>query len=130
MKQASPIVRGLFGAGFLLTASAVLAWLTPDYLSHDMNRRLMGVLIGVLFVMYANDIPKAVTARTRCAPATAQAARRFIGWALVLGGLGYIAAWLLAPIESSGMIGGLSLGTAITVSALRLRWMARHRLGG
>jgi hypothetical protein len=130
MKRASPIVRSLFGAGLLLTVSAVLAWLTPEYVSHDMSRRLMGVLMGALIVMYANDIPKAVIARTRCAPAMAQAARRFIGWTLVLGGLAYIAAWVLAPIQLSGMIGGLSLGTACTVSALRLFWMARHRIGG
>jgi uncharacterized membrane protein YhdT len=124
MKRASPIVRSLLGASLVLAISAVIAWLTPHYLSHDASRRLIGMLVGAIVVVNANAIPKAVTARTRCAPAMVQAARRFVGWALVLGGLAYMAAWLLAPIQLSGMIGGLSLGTAVTVAALRLRWMA------
>jgi hypothetical protein len=130
MKRALPIIRSLLGAALILGISAVLAWLTPEYLGREMQHRLSGVLMGAIVVVYANAIPKAALARTRCAPAMAQAARRFIGWALVLGGLGYIAASLLAPIEVSGMIGGLSLGTACTVGALRLHWMARHRIGG
>jgi hypothetical protein len=124
------IVRSLFGAAFTLAISAVLAWLAPDHLSHEVQRRLTGVLIGVVFVAYANGIPKAVVARTRCAPAMAQRARRFVGWTLVLGGLGYIAASLLAPIGLIGMVGGLCLGTAVTVAASRLYWMAHHCVAG
>jgi hypothetical protein len=127
MKRASPIVRSLLGAALILAISAVLAWVTPDYLGREMQHRLTGVLIGAIVVVYANAIPKAVIARTRCQPAVMQAARRFTGWALVLGGLGYIAAALLAPVQQIGMIGGLALGTSVTVAALRLRQMAHAR---
>jgi hypothetical protein len=129
MKCASPLVRSLLGAAFVLAASALLAWLTPDYLSGEMRQRLTGALLGAIVVVYANAIPKAVFARTRCAPTLAQAARRFTGWALVLGGLGYIAASLLAPIEVSGMVAGLTLGTAVTVAGMRLYRMAHPRSG-
>jgi hypothetical protein len=130
MKRASPIVRSLLGAALVLAISAVLAWLTPEHLGREMQQRLTGALMGAIVVVYANAIPKAVFARTRCAPAIAQAARRFTGWALVLGGLGYTAASLLAPIGVSGMIAGLTLGAAVTVTASRLYWMAHHRVGG
>jgi hypothetical protein len=130
MKRASPIVRSLLGAALVLGISAVLAWLTPDYLGREVQHRLSGVLMGAIVVVYANAVPKAAMARMRCQPALMQSARRFIGWALVLGGLGYIAASLLAPIEVSGMIAGLTLGASVTVAALRLRWMARHCIGG
>ncbi|WP_036172501.1 hypothetical protein [Massilia sp. 9096] len=127
MKCASPL-RSLLGAALVLAISAALAWLTPAYFSGEMRQRLSGVLVGAIVVVYANAIPKVVFARTRCAPALA--ARRFTGWALVLGGLGYILASLLAPIAASGMIAGLSLGAAVTVAGTRLYWMAHHRVGG
>lgn len=129
MKRASPIFRSLLGAALVLAVSALLAWLTPAYLDVEMRQRLAGVLMGAIVVAYANAIPKAAFARTRCVPALPQAARRFTGWALVLGGLGYIAAWLLAPIGVSGMVAGLTLGTAVTVAALRLYRMAHRRTG-
>jgi hypothetical protein len=125
MSHASPLCRALLAAALILGIPAALAWLAPDYLGHDGRQRMMGVLFGAIVVVYANAIPKAVTARTRCAPAVIQAARRFTGWVLVLGGLGYIAAWLLAPIEACGMIAGLTLGTSVSVAALRLRQL-RH----
>lgn len=129
MKCAS-LLRSLLGAALVLAISAVLAWLTPEYLSGEMRHRLSGALMGAIVVVYANAIPKAVLAQTRCAPALVQAARRFTGWALVLGGLGYILASLLAPIGVSGMLAGLSLGAAVTLASMRLYWMAHHRTGG
>lgn len=130
MKLGSPLCRGLLAAALLLGTSAALAWLTPAYLDRDTEHRLLGALLGAMVVVYANAIPKAVIARTRCAPAVVQAARRFTGWALVIGGIGYMAASLLAPIGISGMLAGLTLGTAVVVAALRLRHLARAHLRG
>lgn len=129
MSSASSISRALLAAGLILAVSAIVAWLTPTYLEPDTGRRLMAALFGAMFVMYANAIPKAVTARSRCAPAVGQAARRFTGWVLVIGGLGYIAVALLAPVERIGMLGGLVLGTSMTVAALGLRRIARGHAG-
>jgi hypothetical protein len=132
MNRASPITRGLLAAALILGISALLAWLTPAYLDRDTEHRLLGALLGAVVVVYANAVPKAFIARTRtrCAPAVEQAARRFTGWALVIGGIGYMAASLLAPIGISGMLAGLALGTAVVVVALRLRRMARAHAGG
>lgn len=127
MKPASQIGRALLGAAFVLAASATLAWLTPATISPEWRQRLTGVLIGAVLVAYANAIPKAAITRmrTRCAPAAQQAARRFAGWALVMGGIGYIAASLFAPIGVSSMAAGLAVGASVVVMAVGLRRMAR-----
>lgn len=133
MKPAHPIGRALLGAAFVLAVSALLAWLTPAYLSPDWRQRLTGVLIGAILVVYANAIPKAGIMgmnrrmRMRCGPAMRQNARRFTGWALVMGGIGYMAASLLAPIGVSSMAAGLAMGIAVVVMALGLRRMARPK---
>ena len=107
-----------------------MAWAAPAYLDPEWARRLAGVLLGAIVVVYANAIPKALAARMRCAsPAADQAARRFAGWALVLGGLGYMLAWLAAPIGMAGMIGGLALGTAVTCAALGCIRIGARRAG-
>ncbi len=126
--QFSQLCRAVLGALFILGAAAVLAWASPAYLDPEWSRRLAGALLGGVVVVYANAIPKALSKRMRCAsPGADQAARRFAGWALVLGGLGYMLAWLAAPLHLSGMVGGLTLGLAVTCAALGcMRIGARH----
>ena len=58
-------------------------------------------------------------ARLRCSPAREQAARRFAGWSLVLGGLGYVAAALTAPLASMHLVGGVILAAALAAAVLR-----------
>lgn len=122
------IRRSLLVAAFLLIASACLAWLAPAHLSTDTAHRVFGVLLGGVVMVYANVIPKAVLARTRhgCAPAVRQAALRFAGWALVLGGLGYALAWMFAPVELAASIGGGVLGVSLLLALLRC-WPAAGR---
>lgn len=117
----SPITRAFAGAAFILAASALLRWAGPEYLSVEMARRLTGVLLGFVVVVYANAIPKSLVAlaRLRCNPANEQAARRFAGWSLVLGGLGYMAASLLAPLASMHLVGGAILAVALAAAILR-----------
>ena len=115
----SQLCRAVLAALFILGAAAVLAWASPAWLDPEWSRRLAGALLGGVVVVYANAIPKALSRRMRCAsPGADQAARRFAGWALVLGGIGYMLAWLLAPLGMAGMIGGLALGLAVTCAAL------------
>ncbi|SFC55814.1 hypothetical protein [Massilia yuzhufengensis] len=121
MTSLTPICRALLGAAFILGAAALLAWAAPAWLDPEWARRLGGALLGAVVVVYANAIPKALVerARMRCtSPGADQAARRFAGWALVLGGLAYMLAWLVAPLDKAGMIGGLALGAAVTWAAL------------
>jgi len=121
MKHAFPLGRALFAAAMILGASAALKWATPDYLSPEWALRLTGALLGFVVVVYANVIPKSLTslARLRGSPAAEQAARRFAGWSLVLGGLGYILAMLAAPLASMHLVGGAILAAALAVAMLR-----------
>ncbi|MCC2972124.1 hypothetical protein [Massilia sp. IC2-476] len=121
MKALSPLCRAVVGAALILALSALLAWAGPTWLDPAWTRRLLGALLGLVVVVYANDIPKALAkrARMRCtSPGADQAARRFAGWSLVLGGIAYMLAWLLAPLELAGMVGGLALGASVTCAAL------------
>ncbi|MFC4930204.1 hypothetical protein [Massilia sp. GCM10023247] len=119
--KAHPLGRALAGAAFILAASLVLRWAAPAWLGEEMARRLLGVLLGLVVVVYANAIPKSLVAlaRLRCSPAREQAARRFAGWSLVLGGLGYMAAALLAPLASMHLVGGAILAVALAAAILR-----------
>lgn len=121
MKTAYPLGRALAGAALIVAATALLRWAAPEYLSLEMARRLTGVLLGAVVVVYANAIPKSLMAlaRLRCSPAREQAARRFAGWSLVLGGLGYMAAALLAPLAIMHLLGGSILAVALAAAILR-----------
>jgi hypothetical protein len=121
MKTAYPLGNALAGAVLIIAASALLRWVAPEYLGAEMARRLTGVLLGAVVVIYANAIPKSLVAlaRLRCSPAREQAARRFAGWSLVLGGLGYMAAALLAPLSSMHLVGGTILAVSLAAAIVR-----------
>jgi hypothetical protein len=126
MSVAFPLGRSILAAAFILAASATLAWLAPTYLSTEWSHRWLGVLLGSVVVCYSNAIPKALAARSRCSAAAEQAARRFAGWSLVLGGLGYALAWLLAPIGLANLIAGAILATALLLAVLRCLRAGAH----
>lgn len=115
------LAGALAGAVSIVAASALLRWASPEYLDVDTARRLTGVLLGFVVVVYANAIPKSLVAlaRLRCSPEREQAARRFAGWSLVLGGVGYMAASLLAPLASMHLVGGAILAVALAAAILR-----------
>ncbi len=117
----SPITRALFAAALIIAASATLAYASPAYVSVELARRLFGAMLGVVVVIYANAAPKALTplTRMRCDPEVEQILRRFAGWMLVLGGLGYTAASLLAPIGSAQLLAIAFLGSALLAVAIR-----------
>ena len=121
MRRALTLGHALLGAACIIGACAALKWAAPDHLSAEWAGRLSGALLGFVVVFYANVIPKSLTqlTRLRCSPAAEQAARRFAGWSLVLGGLGYMAAMLLAPLASMHLIGGALLAMALLAALLR-----------
>ena len=117
------IGRGLIIAGALLGAAAVLRVLSPDHLSPELARRMMGVLMGVVAVVYANAVPKALSPLLQLRdPAKEQAMRRFTGWCLVLGGTAYAVAWLIAPLESANVIAATLLGVSLLLVVMRFVW--------
>jgi hypothetical protein len=121
MSTAFPLGRSILAAGAIVGIAAALAWLAPAHISAELAQRLMGALLGAVVVVYANAIPKLLVARARlrCTPAQDQAARRFAGWSLVLGGAGYMLAWLLAPLAIAALLGGALLASALLIAVLR-----------
>ena len=96
-----PIRRALAVAALYLLAALMLTQLRlHQVISAEAVQRLMGVLMGTVLIATANLIPKRLVplARVSCDPAREQTLRRFCGRVLVLGGLGYTLAYMLAPI--------------------------------
>jgi hypothetical protein len=124
------IVQGLIIAAVFLADTAVLKYLPPTYLDPVLARRLMGALPGVLVMFYANAAPKTLVplARMYCSPAAEQAVRRFVGWALMLGGLEYLVVWLTAPLDRVNTLSMTVLGAAVLAAVARVVWGKAQRL--
>ena len=132
MMHTSPYGRALLGAALIIGMSAALAWLAPRYISSEIAYRIVGALLGSVVVVYSNAIPKYLVGRERrnFHSAADQAARRFAGWSMVLGGIGYMLAWLLAPIGSAALVGGSVLATGLLVAIVRCLRAGSARAGG
>jgi hypothetical protein len=119
--RVSALTRALIVAGLFLSITAAVKLGSPDYIDADFARRLVGVMMGGIVVLYANSVPKTLTplAVLRCSPAAEQSLRRFTGLSLVLGGLGFGLAWMVAPIDAANVLGGAALGIALLVVAIR-----------
>jgi len=123
------ILRALLLAALLLVAVFAVKHLAPEHLSPDVARRILAVLPGVPAVYYANVVPKYLSpiGGAGCDAAAEQGRRRFVGWTLMLGSLGYVAASALAPWSiANGLAGGL-LGAAVLVVLTRLAFDLRGR---
>lgn len=118
------ILRGLIIASLIIVIAFALKLLSPQYISPDLATRLLGVLLGAVVTIYANEAPKALTPllRMRCDPVAEQAMRRFTGWSLALGGIGYAGAWLFAPIGSASTIAICLLGASMVLVVARFVW--------
>lgn len=121
-----PRGRDLIVAGLLLGAAAVLSSLAPERINPEFAQRLIGMLMGAVVVLYSNAAPKALPRKlaTRCGSSGQQDFRRFAGWTLVLGGLGYALIWLIAPIEIANLLSGVLLAAAVLLVLVRLAWVA------
>lgn len=104
-----PIVRGLVMAGVILAGSVALV-LTKraGAIDPDVSVRGLMVLIGLVMLIYANDIPKAVIKTT----ARGQARQRTAARALVLAYLAWTATWIFAPIALANGLAMIPVGLA------------------
>lgn len=115
------LLRGLVIAGAVLLASYALSRASPATISDDCAQRVLGVMMGALVVLYANSAPKILSPLTAsCSAEGEQALRRFTGWALVLGGLGYMGAWLFAPVAQAAVIALALLELAFALVVVRV----------
>lgn len=119
MRFPATLVRPVLGALLIIGLSGLLAWMTPAWITPALAQRLFGALLGAVVVVYANAIPKALAASVRGCAAGTQAGRRFAGWVLVLGGLGYMLASLFAPIALARPVAGAVLGVALLLALAR-----------
>lgn len=132
MKMNHPILRSaLIAAIYLLTAAVLNALRQHQVVSAEIVVRLMGMLMGSVVLVSANAIPKRLVplARLSCDPAREQALRRYGGWALALGGVGYTLAYALAPIAIASTLAVCLLAPAVLVVAGIVARCARMRRG-
>ena len=128
-KARTILLRSLLVAVLLIGVSSTLRWLAPEYLSSDLARRLIQIMMGLYVVAIANALPKTLTPlmQLRCDPAAEQAMRRFAGWTLALGGAGYALTWMIAPIGIAPVLAKSLLGGAVLLVIVRL---ARAKMRG
>lgn len=116
-------------AGFLMAVplafTLVISFGITEALGDDLEKRIMGVLFGIIFLLYGNAAPKRPIALqdAGCSPQRMQAQARFAGRMFVLTGLAYTLIWALAPISWALPVamGVLLAGTVIVMaSAVRL----------
>lgn len=104
----------------LLLGVALIASL--GWTSDETWKRVNGVLGALVVVVYANVIPK----RATCPRALAML--RAVGWALVLGGLGYALAWIFLPLPYAGAAAMAAVLAALAFAITRVAWFAiKHR---
>ncbi|MBO6797840.1 hypothetical protein [Maricaulis sp.] len=84
-----------------LAFTLVVSFGITEALGDAMEQRILGVLFGVIFLLYGNAAPKRPIALqdAGCSPERAQAQARFAGRMFVLTALAYTLIWAFAPIE-------------------------------
>jgi hypothetical protein len=120
--------------GFLaLAAAATLFGLGARYgiIAPSVSRRAIGAVIGVMFVVTGNFLPKMRPLNTPATePTSATAAERVAGWILVLVGFADIALFMFARLEVARTISSIIGIGAIAVIAANWAWLARGVLFG
>ena len=125
MMSAYPIRRSLLIAAFYLLAAVLLNVLGQYHvIDAEFSERALGILMGVVVLFSANAIPKQLLPldRMACDPVREQSLRRSAAWALVLGGVGFTLAYLLAPIAVASTLAiGLLAPAVLFVAVIKAR---------
>jgi len=116
-------VSAVMLSGFLLVFSLAakltghLAGIEPDLI-----KRAREIFMGLVLLYFGNMIPKFIGPKLKanCSNTEANSVRRFSGWALVLGALGYIGAWVFLPISQASNTAHLCVGVAIGLVIIRI----------
>jgi hypothetical protein len=120
--------------GFLALAAAATAFgLGTRYgvIDASLARRGVGTVVGAMFVLTGNFLPKMRPLNTPGGdPATTTAAERVAGWILVLVGVADVALFLFARLDLARSISSIIGIGAIAVIAVNWAWLARTLLFG
>ncbi|GER06264.1 hypothetical protein GCM10007972_00070 [Iodidimonas muriae] len=108
------LYKGIIFGGIILAVSlaATLGALLGAFDgAANISKRISGIIIGAVFLYYANSLPK------RVASAKMQKILRGNGWIFVIAGLGYFLSWLALPIQMAGTvaIGIMAVGVAVVI---------------
>jgi hypothetical protein len=116
-------------AGSIIAVTLALALAgNAGYLADETDRRTFQIMLGLIVVIFANLSPKTLAPLSETSePSKAQAQKRFTGWTLVIGGLGYALAWLVLPINSAGIWAMAVLGTSLLLVVARCTWSFNRR---
>lgn len=102
----------------LIAASLAAVWASnADLTGPGFPDRVAGVLTGLILAVFSNAVAKRIGGGE--ASAGKAAAKRFMGIAMVLGGVVYAGAFLFAPLEFARWIGMGAVIAALIVTALR-----------
>lgn len=132
-RAADSIRAGVVAGGLILAVSlgVRLAQAVGALDDVEIARRLSMVILGVFLMFTGNAIPKTLTplSAMSCDAAKVQAAQRFTGWALVLAGAGFAAAWAVLPLSLATPV-SITLfvvaALAVLAHAVRLRRVSRQ----
>ena len=106
----------ILAIGFVGICLAAALAKSADLVSPDFPDRVAGIGTGLILALFSNVLAKRIAG----APSAGQqGARRFMGLAMVLGGLVYAGAFLLAPVDLAPWIGMGVVITAMILTALR-----------
>lgn len=97
-------VMGLKGSltlaiGVIAISAALAGMEALGLISGAIAERGVGAVLGLLVIAYGNAMPKILAPMDNGDPARKQALQRFAGWTLVIGGIGYVLAFLFLPLE-------------------------------
>lgn len=126
-------VRTMVLGFFALTATALALGLGARFgvVDATLTRRAIGMVIGAMFVLTGNFLPKMRPLNTPGGdPARATAAERVAGWILVLVGITDVGLFLFAPLEVARSVSSIIGIGAIAVIAANWAWLARGLMFG
>lgn len=108
--KANSLAYSLALGGATLASTAAFAVLRLNgVISGETADRAVGVVIGLMVVVYANFVPKQISNGN-------PAIQRFIGWTFVIAYLAYAAIWAFAPMSYTAP-GSVAVGIAAMVIA-------------
>jgi hypothetical protein len=112
------IAFNLVLAGLILFAAAGGMF---GLFSDEVSERATGILINLVMIIFANAMPK-TESKSCLEPERSpdwRGVRMFAAWSLILGSLGYIAAWVFAPLDQAPFIAMVPMGAGVLAMAAR-----------
>jgi hypothetical protein len=132
MMARKPILSGIvFGVLILISALALKYAAARHLVSGDVPMRAIQILIGLMMAFNGSAIPKKLPRFREGESGVVQSLQRTVGWLLTVAGLGYAAAWALAPLSEAAGWSMAVVGAAIALVAVNVvrTHLAQRRAG-